>query len=321
MIHQSWRYLFLVGILIVVLIQGCNALLNQPLQSQKIALSNCRTVQHQRGESCIPFDPQRIVTMDEDSLEIVVALGMRAIATARANRTGDKIALLSDKINAIVELGKDGQPNLERLVQTNPDLIIGMSIPTQNYLLLSEIAPTVSLDFSHAMWKETFQQFGKVLNKTQEVEKVLAAYQQKVNDLSAIVERKLGKMEVSIMRFYTTLEFTQFLNHVSFPGSVIEELKLISIPAIQRQLKGTDETYMMVSLEQVDWLEADAIFVALDPGAEESFEIYANSPLWQKLEAVKNQRVYRVDSGHWIFGNILSANAILDDVLKHLIQK
>lgn len=324
MFHRFWWQrisLFLVGTLIVVLIQSCDALLSQPSQIQEAASSNCRIVQHQLGKSCIPVNPQRIVAMDEDSLEILVALGMKPIATARANRTGNKIALLSGKIDTIVELGRDGQPNLEKIVQLNPDLILGMFVGSQNYELLSEIAPTVSLEFSHAGWKKTLQQFGEVLNKTQEVEKLLDAYQQRVENLRSVVQQKLGDTKVSIMRFYTTLEFTQFLNHLSFPGSVIEELNFIGIPAIQRQLKGTDETYVNVSLERVDWLDADAIFIALDPGAEKNFKIYAENPLWQTLKAVQNQQVYFVDSGHWIFGSILSANAILDDVFKYLVKE
>lgn len=313
--------LFLVGTLIVVLIQSCNALLSQPSQIQEAVSPNCRIVQHQLGKSCIPLNPRRIVVMDEDSLEILVALGMKPIATARANRTGNKIALLSGKIDTIVELGRDGQPNLEKIIQLNPDLIIGMFVGSQNYKLLSEVAPTVSMDFSHAEWKKTLQQFGEVLNKNQEVEKLLDVYQQRIEDLGFVVKQKLGDTKVSIVRFYTTLEFTQFMNHLSFPGSVIEELKFVGIPAIQRQLKGTDETYVNVSLERVDWLDADAIFVALDPGAEKNFQLYESSPLWQTLKAVKNQRVYKVDSGHWIFGSILSANAVLDDVHQYLVQK
>ncbi|KAM3100363.1 iron-siderophore ABC transporter substrate-binding protein [Phormidesmis sp. 146-35] len=322
MVHKSWWQrikLFLVGTLIVVLIQSCGVLLSQPLQ--EAGSSNCRMVQHELGKSCIPLDPQRIIAMDQDSLEILVALGIKPIATTRANRTGNKTLILNGKIDTIVDLGKEGQPNLEKIVQLNPDLIVGMYMEPQNYKLFSEIAPTISMDFSHAEWKRILRQFGEVLNEKQEVETILDAYQQRIKNLSAVVEQKLGDTKVSIMRFYTTLEFTQFMNHVSFPGSVIEELKLVSIPTIQRQLKGTDETYVMVSLEQVDWLDADAIFVALDPGAEKNFQIYANNPLWQTLKAVRNQRVYFVDSGYWVFGNILSANAILDDVLKHLVQK
>ncbi|MEP0983432.1 iron-siderophore ABC transporter substrate-binding protein [Leptolyngbya sp. FACHB-17] len=259
--------------------------------------------------------------MDQDSLEILVALGLEPIATTRANRTGRKTPILNDMIDTIIDLGKEGQPNLEKIVQLNPDLIVGMYMEPQNYEVFSGIAPTVSMDFSHAEWKRVLRQFGEVLNKKQEVERLLNAYQQRIQDLRSVMEQKLGDTKVSIMRFYTTLEFTQFLNHVSFPGSVIEELKVVSIPAIQRQLKGTDETYVNVSLERVDWLDADVIFVALDPGAEKNFQIYTDSPLWQTLKAVKNQRVYIVDSGYWVFGNVLSANAILDDVSKHLIPR
>lgn len=321
-VYKSWwqhTKLFLVGTLIVVLIQSCGGLLSQP--SQEPISSNCRIIQHELGKSCIPIDPQRIIVMDQDSLEILVALGIKPIATTRANRTGNKTSILSDKIDTIVDLGKEGQPNLEKIVQLNPDLIVGMYMEPQNYKLFSGIAPTISMDFSHAEWKRVLRQFGEVLNKKQEVEKLLAAYEQRIKDIRSVVEQKLGDTKVSIMRFYTTLEFTQFMNHVSFPGSVIEELKLISIPTVQRQLKGTDETYVNVSLERVDWLDADAIFVALDPGAEKNFQTYADSPLWQTLKAVKNQRVYFVDSGYWVFGNILSANAILDDVLKYLVKE
>ncbi|MBF2029837.1 MAG: ABC transporter substrate-binding protein [Oscillatoriales cyanobacterium C42_A2020_001] len=142
-----------------------------------------------------------------------------------------------------------------------------------------------------------------------------------MKNLKSIFEQKLGDTKVSIMRFYTTLQFTQFMNHISFPGSVIEELQYVSIPTIQRELGGSDGTFVQISLERVDLLDADAIFVALDPGADKNFQIYANSPLWQTLKAVKNQRVYIVDSGYWIFGNILSANAILDDAVRYLLKE
>jgi iron complex transport system substrate-binding protein len=39
-------------------------------------------------------------------------------------------------------------------------------------------------------------------------------------------------------------------------------------------------------------LEADAMFIALDPGLEENLKKYKSSPLWQTLNVVKNNRVY-----------------------------
>lgn len=325
MIRRFWWQriqLFLVGTLIVVLLQSCHDLAQRSqTQLSEVVSSNCRTVQHELGKSCVPLNPQRVIVTDQESLEILVALGVYPIATPSSNRVANKTAILKQRMKPIIDLGKEGQPNLESMVKLKPDLIIGTYISHQNYELFSRIAPTVSIDPIHDEWKKTLQQFGEILNKSQEAEKLLDAYHQKIKDLKSIFEQKPGDTKVSIMRFYTTLQFTQFMNHVSFPGSVIEELQHVSIPAVQRQLGGSDGTFVQVSLERVDLLDADAIFVALDPGADKNFKIYANSPLWQTLQAVKNQHVYIVDSGYWIFGNILSANAILDDVFKHLGQE
>jgi iron complex transport system substrate-binding protein len=324
MISKAWWQriqLFLVGTLMVVLLQSCHDLTQRSqTQLSEAVPPTCRTVQHELGESCVPLHPQRVIVMDQESLEILVALGIQPIATPSSNRVANKTAILKQRIKPI-DLGKEGQPSIEKMVQLRPDLIIGTYILPQDYKLFSRIAPTVSIDPIHDEWKKTLQQFGEALNRNQEAEKLLDAYHQRIKDLKSLFEQKLGDTKVSIMRFYTTLQFTQFMNHVSFPGSVIEELQHVSIPTVQRRLGGSDGTFVQVSLERVDLLDADAIFVALDPGADKNFQIYADSPLWQTLNAVKNKRVYIVDSGYWIFGNILSANAILDDVVKHLGQE
>lgn len=59
---------------------------------------------------------------------------------------------------------------------------------------------------------------------------------------------------------------------------------------------------------------------ALDPGSEETFERFRENPLWQRLGAVKNDRVYTVPSGYWIFGNVLAAGTILDELFEYLVE-
>ena len=49
-------------------------------------------------------------------------------------------------------------------------------------------------------------------------------------------------------------------------------------------------------------------------------QIAPKSPLWQKLNVAKNKRVYTVDSGYWYLGNIMAANAILDDLEQYLLN-
>lgn len=261
--------------------------------------------------------------MDQESLEILVALGLNPIATTTPNLVADKMSILRDKVPAIVDLGKEGQPNLEKIVQLKPDLIMGIYLTPQLYSLLSQIAPTLPVQFSQTGWKDILRQVAKNIDRSQEAEKLLTDYQQRIETLRSRFAQQFGHLKVCVMRFYTNVQFTQFLNDRSFQVSVMEELKALSIPDFQRQQQQpphSDWGYVMVSLENIDWLEADAMFVAVDPRAEKSFQQYTSSPLWQTLNVVKQGRVHTVDSGYWVFGNILSANAILDDLSKFLIN-
>jgi iron complex transport system substrate-binding protein len=281
-------------------------------------------VNHQLGKSCIPRHPQRVIAMDQESLEILVALELQPIATTRPNRVGTKTAILGDAVDALVDLGKEGQPNLEKIVELKPDLILGMFILPQYYELLSDIAPTVSIEYSQTGWKETLRQAADMLDRNSKAEQLLSDYQQRVDTIGATFLQTVGTLNVTVMRFYTDVHLTQFLNQNSFAVSVLEEIEGVSIPPHQQQLQqvpNSDWGYVNISLEQLEWLESDALLIALDPGAETSFQHYANSPLWQRLEVVNQGRVYFVDSGYWVFGNILSAHAILDDVCHFLIRE
>ncbi|WP_084555092.1 iron-siderophore ABC transporter substrate-binding protein [[Phormidium ambiguum] IAM M-71] len=327
-IRKSWWrriQLFLIGTLVFIFTQSSCGIVRQQFQADKpkVVSSECRTVEHQLGKTCIPLHPKRVIVMDQESLEILVALGINPIASTIANRVGSKLEILQEKTGEIVNLGKEGQPNLEKIVELRPDLIVGMFILPQNYSLLSQIAPTVSIEYSQTGWKQTLKQVAEIVDKVQESKQLLDDYQQKIARFREAFLQKTGKLEICIMRFYTTLQFTQFLNQNSFTVSVMEELGVLSIPEIQRQqiqIPNSDYGYINTSLEQVYLLEADKMFIALDPGAKSNLEVYENSPLWQTLNVVKQNQVYIVDSGYWIFGNILSANAILDDLFKYLVK-
>ncbi|MEA5569119.1 iron-siderophore ABC transporter substrate-binding protein [Anabaena sp. UHCC 0399] len=323
--HFLIRYikLFILIPLTLVLVNSCyiNSPENPDLITTRIKTSECRVIKHPLGESCIPVKPQRVIALDETSMEVLLALNLKPIATAQPNITGSIIPNLGKKAEGIVSLGKDGQPNIEKMVQLNPDLILGFSVSTEQYKLFSQIAPTVTLDYIQNGWKDAFSRIAEITEKSEKAQKLLEQYQQRVQELRTFINHNLKEKTISVSRFYAGNQFTEFRTKYSFPGSLFTEVG-IPLPEMQNQLTTYEnQPLVSVSLERLELLDADFLFVALDPGAEDSFQKYQNSPLWQKLNVVKNQRVYTVDSGYWIFGNILSANAILDDLFKYLIRK
>ncbi len=326
--NRLYRYIqpFLLIALFFILLTACYSQVTQKDDTPKaqLAISNCRLIQHQLGESCVPLQPQRLIVTDEIALDAVLALGLKPIAAAESNIAGSRGRQFAGKIEGLISLGKDGQINIERMVGLHPDLILGLFISSQDYELFSQIAPTVKIDFTkypfNDSWKYDLQDIGKSLNKTAQAQDALAQYQQRVRQLRKIVEQKQGKIEVSVSRFYAGGTNPQFDTIHSFSGGILQEVGL-SAPLHQLQLTTSpDITNVKVSLERVDLLDADVLFVIQDPNSEENFKIYQKSQLWQTLNVVKNNRVYAVDSGYWWYGNILAANAILDDLYKYLLK-
>ncbi|MBD2360336.1 iron-siderophore ABC transporter substrate-binding protein [Anabaena minutissima FACHB-250] len=300
---------------------ACDSYLYTNLPNKTSSNSECRLIKHELGETCVPLNPQRIVVTDQVALEDIIALGLKPIGVPDTTYVASKSSFLKNKMSGISYIGKEHTFNLEKILALHPDLIISLyGINSANYQLFSKIAPTVQFKYVHAGWQTSFRQIGEVLGKTEQAEKLLSEYKQRLIKLKTVLKNQINKLNVSISRFHGGVQLPEFRSQFSFPGSILQEVG-ISMPDAQRQLiKTPDHTLIILNLERIDLLDADILFVAVDPGARELFQKYQNTRLWQTLNVVQNQRVYSVDSSYWIFGSILSANAIVDDLFKYLSQ-
>ncbi|WP_413173267.1 iron-siderophore ABC transporter substrate-binding protein [Anabaena azotica] len=321
--HFAYLRLCILTVISLLIITACHQGFYQKAREIKAKPSalaaECRLVKHELGESCIPIQPKRVIVTEQLALEVVLALGIKPIATPEADFVADKANFLGSKIEGMTYIGKESQLNIEKIINLQPDLIVSLyGITPETYKLFSQIAPTVQLKYSQSRWKDSLQQMGDILGKGDIVKELLTQYQEKLTNLRFLLGDKVKKIKVSVSRFHGQVQLPEFRSQYSFPGSILAELG-ISMPVHQMNLvKSPNDNLIILSLERIDLLDADILFVAVDPGAKELFHQYQNSQLWQTLNVVKNQRIYSVDSSYWIFGSILSANAIMDDLLRFL---
>ncbi|MEH2222119.1 iron-siderophore ABC transporter substrate-binding protein [Nostoc sp.] len=322
------RYVYYCKLCILIAISffffaACHSGFNQNVGKSKLQLSmpECRLFKHELGETCVPINPQRVVVAEQITLEPLIALGLKPIGIPEHTFVASKTSFLKRQMAGITYIGKEGQLNLEKILKLHPDLIISLyDINSETYRLFSQIAPTVKFKYVHSQWQESFRSIAEVLNKTEQAEKLLNQYEQRLTKLRDALNNHLNKLEVSVGRFHGGVQLPEFRSQFSFPVSILQEAG-IAMPDAQRQLaKNPDENLVILNLERIDLLDADVLFVAVDPGARELFQKYQKTRLWQTLNVVQNQRVYSVDSSYWIFGSILSANAILDDLFKYLLK-
>jgi iron complex transport system substrate-binding protein len=315
---------FLITLSLLLITAGYNSQLTQKTDIQKLPLgtSGCRVIQHELGKTCVPIQAQRIIVTDEIALDAVVALGLKPIAAGENASARSRGQQFSRNLDGIISIGKDIQINIEKMVMLHPDLIVGFYFTPQEYKLFSLIAPTVKLESKYLKdgWKESFQQVGEILGKSEQAQEKLVQYQQRVKQLRNTINQKPRKVEVSVIRFYSGIANPSIETILSFTGNILQEVGL-SVPMRQFQYATTQNTaFLSVSLERLDLLDADVLFVMLNQGAEESFKMYQKSQLWQLLKAFKTNKVYIIDSSYWYFGNILAANAVLDDISKYLLS-
>ncbi|MCI5700712.1 MAG: ABC transporter substrate-binding protein [Lachnospiraceae bacterium] len=88
----------------------------------------------------VPYDPQRIVVIDMACLDILTSLGLedRIVGTASTS-----LDYLVDYVKDVPVVGTIKSPDLEAIMECEPDLIFMGGRGAEYYETLSEIAPTV----------------------------------------------------------------------------------------------------------------------------------------------------------------------------------
>lgn len=312
------RYLILTLLMVFTTIGviACNHTSNPSISSN----TQCEIITHPLGETCIPKEVKRLVVIDYPTLESAIALGIKPVGIAtRVAMWGTPFPdYLQSEVTGIEVIGDENQPNLEKILQLQPDLILAADWLGGIYPQLSAIAPTAIMDWQLKQNMANYLKFiAKILNRDQEAETLLNNYQQRIAEFRAKMGDKLNQTNVSIIQFgFDRLRLT---TESMFAGQILADAGLP--PVLPENLKDEGGT-VDISLELIPKINSDVIFLFNTRAQAEKqlLEKYQRHPLWSKLKAVQTEQVYPVDSEYWMFGNIFAAHHIIDDLFKYLIQ-
>lgn len=279
-----------------------------------------RTIEHAFGRSDVPLNPQRVVVLNPVvDLDNLLALGIVPVGIAgfTDDRGYSVPSYLSEQTEESQIAGNLVQPDLEKIVQLDPDLIIGTDRHGELYPQLSQIAPTVALPTKRS---ETLQSrtlaLADIVNRRDRAEEVLAAYEADLDRFQAALGDRLNDIEVSFIRVRNDGIFLYVKSSIT--GRIFEEAGVKRPPAqdVSRLLPR-----IPISLETLDRADGDIIFIWGDFGGDAAARdrLQAN-PLWQQLDAVRADRVHVVDQTYWFFPGIQGASLLLRDLQEYLLQ-
>jgi len=283
-------------------------------------------MQHAIGETCVPTHPQRVIVLDTNPLDAILALGVKPIAAPEF----DFLSLPPEQIQNIQVISVEPYPNLEQITLLRPDLILGNQWNEAIYPQLAQIAPTVIAASIDAAWKQDLRLYAQALNRTQVAETLIKRYEERIQAFQQQMGNRLEQTEVSLV---STISYgagrpARIYLENSFMGAVVAETGLPR-PSVQTALTAIltrDAWGIDISLERLDLIDADVIFaINTDPQDQElksTLLELQQHPLWSQLNVVQRGHVYPVDYYIWVAQrNIGGANRILDDLFKYLVEQ
>src|SRR5690625_4398920 len=153
------------------------------------------TYESENGPIEVPADPQRVVVLSSYAGDVI----KRGVNIVGADSWSMDNPNFADELVDAQEVSDD---SLEKIIESDPDLIIGLST-IKNVDKLNEIAPTVTFTYGKVDYLQQHIEIGKVLNKEKEATLWVEDFKQRAKELGEEVKEEIGEdTTVSVIEDY-----------------------------------------------------------------------------------------------------------------------
>lgn len=239
-----------------------------------------------KGVVEIPAKPLRVVT-DFYGGELL-SVGANVIGV---EPTAFDNPFIKDLLKDAVEIG---QPiNVEKVLELEPDLIVVMY--DENYEQLSEIAPTIHIPYGTATnIQETVRLFEDITGNHEEAAQFMSKFDEKAKEgrekLSDVIA---ADATFGIYELTDKGDLWIFGDNAGRGGQALYNALQLNMP---HQNSNAEQT-LQLSMEVLPEYAADYMFLtSYDPEKRgEALNTLKDSPIWQGLDAMKNNQVFYND--------------------------
>ncbi|MFB9274141.1 AraC family transcriptional regulator [Cohnella cellulosilytica] len=292
---------------------------SQPASTDAAAASNTastedttatiRMYKHLKGETEIPVNPQRVVSLFH--LGELMAIGVKPVG-ATTFVLGNPML---DDISGIADVGVP--PDAEKILSLEPDLIVTTEpfaeVVEGGYEALSRIAPTLVVEQYNDPVKDV-EMFGDILGKQEEARQWNEAFAAKIAEYKAKIGSTIGADETfSILNVRPGSLF--IYGDTNMGGNIIYKyLGLKPTDKVKTDVIN-GETWE-ISAEVVSDFIGDHLLLAVNEGAEE--DLKGVDKFIQGSSAGKAGNIYNIDFDQFLFSDPISVEKQLDIIMNLL---
>lgn len=256
-----------------------------------------RTFTDARGvEITIEKEPIKIASLWYFYPELLIALGEVPCASTETEYLSS-LSYLKDggEMSSVMELGNKMSPDLEKLLDTEPDLILGTQYHEEIYDSLSKIAPVIILnhDDVYADWRVGLKTVGQILGKEKDADAAIEKVMTEISSGREILSSRKDETIAFIGSNDGKAFYVYGKNTPLYRYAFDEELGLGLTPDDTFNEMGDENT----TLEGIASIEAEHIFYIdrSDDSYMSNISQLKSNSVWNSLKAVKNGNVHFLD--------------------------
>ncbi|WP_460324782.1 ABC transporter substrate-binding protein [Paenibacillus sp. YSY-4.3] len=267
------------------------------------------------GDVEIPAAPQKIAVLLDYYSDHLLELGIKPHASTTSLVNHQFLPYIANQMEGVIPLGASESPNLEALLEAEPDLILAYAPSHQEIEdSLRKIAPTLMLDGElMSDWRQLLLELGRIVGQEELAQQKLNDYLTKAESAKEELGRRVGEEVFVVMRVMPKELRVYGVDDIRIGRIIHQELGLNGLKLAEGKAMQT------ISLEELPNLNPDHIFLMenVEDTAKSRLDELKNSAIWKNIKAVQEDQVYIVEQQLWNRGIApIGSNQIIDQILE-----
>jgi iron complex transport system substrate-binding protein len=296
------KFLFPFLLLFVLILAACNNETSEEETKEPAATEEPTTITYESEEGPIevPADPQRVVVVSTYAGN-VLALDVNLVGVDAWSKNNPQY----DSYLADVE--EISEENLEKIIELDPDLIIGLST-AQNLDKLKEIAPTVTFTYGKLDYLTQHIEIGKLLNKEKEAQSWVDDFKARADVAGEEIKAEIGEdATVSVIENFDKQLYV-FGDNWGRGTEILYQAMGLNMPEKVKEM-ALEAGYYALSLEVLPEYAGDYVIFSKVSDQDNSFQ---ETDVYKNIPAVQNGQVFEANAEEFYFNDPISLDYQLE---------
>jgi iron complex transport system substrate-binding protein len=241
------------------------------------------TYQSETGPIEVPANPKKVILLSGFTGN-VIDLGVNIVGVDVWSKNNPTF---KDELKDVEEVSDE---NLEKIIELEPDLIIGLS-NIKNLDKLKEIAPTVTYTWGKEDYLTQHLEIGKLLNKEKEAQVWIDDFKTRAQTAGEEIRAKIGDdATVSVLEAYDK-DLYVFGENWARGTEILYQAMNLKMPEKVKEM-ALKSGYYTISAEVLPEYAGDYVILSKYADADSSFQ---ETETYKNIPAVKNKRVFELN--------------------------